>query len=73
MPAAADATRNFIASLPISKDRALVQVSELVADAVRRQRDPIALLLVWDGRALRMKVSDGDPRGLGKTVSTSFT
>ena len=60
MSAARDATRKFIASLPISSEDALVVVSELVANAVRHGAEPISLRLVWDGRALRMEVSDGD-------------
>jgi anti-sigma regulatory factor (Ser/Thr protein kinase) len=59
--AARDATRTFIASLPITED-ALVVVSELVANAVRHGAEPIALYLAWDGGALRIEVSDGDSR-----------
>jgi anti-sigma regulatory factor (Ser/Thr protein kinase) len=58
--AARDATRTFIASLPIVSEDALVVVSELVANAVRHGVEPIALCLAWDGRVLRIEVSDGD-------------
>ena len=60
--AARDATRNFIESLPISGEDALVVVSELVANAVSHGAEPVALCLAWDGRALQIEVSDGDPR-----------
>ena len=58
--AAREAMRNFITSLPVSSDDALVVVSELVANAVQHGAEPIALCLAWDGRALRIEVSDGD-------------
>ena len=56
-----DAQR-FIASLPIAAGNALVVVSELLSNAVRHGTEPISLRLAWDGRALRIEVSDADSR-----------
>ncbi len=52
----------FIAPLPISTENALVVVSELLSNAVRHGTEPISLRLAWNGRALRIEVSDADPR-----------
>ena len=70
--AAREATRDFIAPFPMPNADALVVVSELVTNAVRHGAEPIALLLTWDGRTLRIEVSDGDPRVDGvKAVAPS--
>jgi anti-sigma regulatory factor (Ser/Thr protein kinase) len=53
-------TRLFVATLPIFGETALLIVSELVANAVQHGSEPIALRLCWDGRTLRVEVSDGD-------------
>jgi anti-sigma regulatory factor (Ser/Thr protein kinase) len=54
--------QQFIASLPISTENALVVVSELLSNAVRHSTEPISLRLTWNGRSLRIEVSDADPR-----------
>jgi anti-sigma regulatory factor (Ser/Thr protein kinase) len=54
--------QSFIASLPIARENALVVVSELLSNAVRYGSEPISLRLAWDGRALRIEVSDADSR-----------
>jgi anti-sigma regulatory factor (Ser/Thr protein kinase) len=52
----------FVGPLPISTENALVVVSELLSNAVRHGTEPISLRLAWDGRALRIEVSDADSR-----------
>ena len=54
-------TRSFIPGLPIDAEAALLIVSELVANAIQHGTGPIDVRLAWDGRALQIEVSDGDP------------
>jgi anti-sigma regulatory factor (Ser/Thr protein kinase) len=61
----------FIERFPISTDDALVVVSELLSNAVRHGAEPIALRHGWEGRTLRIEVSDGDPSNVLVTPTAS--